>query len=77
MHSGSAVRECVRITAANGAILECSDGTPFTLQDGSARMAGDMMGLEVLTDSVGFNSTNLNDEGAAHLGTEPVYTVTQ
>jgi hypothetical protein len=53
MHSGSAVRECVRITTAKGGILECSDETPFALQDGSTRMAGDMMGLEVLTDSVG------------------------
>jgi hypothetical protein len=37
----------------NGAILECSDETPFALQEGSTRMAGDMMGLEVLTDSHG------------------------
>lgn len=42
--------ECVRLKSANGAELECSVSTPFTLWDGKTKYSPDMGGRLVATD---------------------------
>jgi hypothetical protein len=51
--TSTATRECVRITTHDGAVLECSVETLFTLRDNSTMMAQGMLGLEALTDREG------------------------
>jgi len=48
----TALRECLRITTSNGAVLACSVGTPFTIRDRATAIALDMLGHYALTDNV-------------------------
>ncbi len=49
-HMYYATEPCVRIEAANGAALVCSESTPFTVPDGSTVLAPEMQHQHVLTD---------------------------
>jgi len=65
---------CVRLTAADGCALICSTTTPFTLPDGTTRLAPDMLGQAVLTDLSPNGSTVTAVEDA---GSQPVAYITR
>lgn len=48
-----AVQACVEIETTSGARLICSTSTPFTLRDGSSRLAPEMLGQAVLVQRGG------------------------
>jgi hypothetical protein len=65
---------CVRLTAADGCALICSTTTPFTLSDGTTKLAPDMLGQSVLTDRSPSGSIVTSVEDA---GSQPVAYITR
>ncbi|MGH8127860.1 MAG: hypothetical protein ACRETO_11430 [Gammaproteobacteria bacterium] len=58
----------LKLTASDGAILECGVDTPFTMPDGSSKLASDLVvGDHVLTDTGDCTLTEITDIGSQQL----------
>jgi hypothetical protein len=72
LRTAKALAQCVRIRAQNGAVLECSVETPFTLPDGAVVLAEQMLGKAVLTDRVGMTPEWFLVTTLEHIGARAV-----